>query len=158
MKKWTPNTPVTKDGRRQFTVWQKRLILREHLEQGVSISLLARKYQVHPVTIYQWKRMVDLAGDPKDPHASIDELLAEMDRLKKENHRLKLTVGDLSVEKLCQQEIIESLKKRSRDKLLERSRESLSRKAVPSNASVESSDEADSGFTTSSPILGGRSQ
>ena len=34
----------------------------------------------------------------KIPHGSIDELLAELDRLKKENHRLKLTIGDLTVE------------------------------------------------------------
>jgi len=67
MKKWTPIEQVTKDGRRQFPVWQKRLILREHIEQRVSISLLARKYQVHPVTIYNWRRMVDLAGDHEDP-------------------------------------------------------------------------------------------
>jgi len=147
MKKWTPIEQVTKDGRRQFTVWQKRLILREHVEQGLSISLLARKYQVHPVTIYNWRRMVDLAGDPEDPHGSIDELLAELDRLKKENRRLKLTIGDLTVEKACQQEVIESLKKRAREQLLQKSHESSSRKDSPSGESVESSDERDSGST-----------
>lgn len=111
MRKHEIHKPVTRDGKRQFTVWQKRLILREHVEQGISISLLARKYQIHPVTIYGWKRSVDLAGEHKDPHASIDELLAELERLQKENHRLKISIGDLTVEKTCQQEIIESLKK-----------------------------------------------
>jgi hypothetical protein len=36
MKQHEIRTPVTRDGRRQFTPWQKRLILREHVEQGVS--------------------------------------------------------------------------------------------------------------------------
>jgi transposase-like protein len=148
-KRWTPNKPISKDGRRQFTIWQKRLILREHMEEGVSVSLLARKYQVHPVTIYNWKRMIDLAGDPVDPHAAIDDLLAELERLKKENHRLKFAVGDLTLEKLCQLEVIDSLKKKSRDTLLETQRESSSEMAEPSNGSAESLGEADSGSTNS---------
>jgi len=32
-------------------VWQKRLILSAHVEQGTSITCLTRKHQVHPVTI-----------------------------------------------------------------------------------------------------------
>jgi len=148
-KRWTPNKPIVKDGRRQFTIWQKRLILREHVEEGLSVSLLSRKYQVHPVTIYNWKRMIDLAGDPVDPHAAIDDLLAELERLKKENHRLKFAVGDLTLEKLCQQEVIDSLKKKSRDTLLETQRESSSTEAEPSVESVESLGEADSGSTNS---------
>jgi transposase-like protein len=148
-RKWTPNKAVTRDGRRQFTIWQKRLILREHVEEGVSVSLLSRKYQVHPVTIYSWKRMIDLAGDPVDPHAAIDDLLAELERVKKENHRLKLAVGELTVEKLCQQDVIDSFKKKSRDKLLGKSQESSPAEATPSNESVESSGEVDSGSTSS---------
>jgi len=89
MRQHEVRTPVTRDGRRRFTVWQKRLILREHVEQGVSITYLSRKYQVHPVTIYSWKRMVDLSAEMKDPHASVDELLRELDQLRKENDRLR---------------------------------------------------------------------
>ena len=83
----------------------------------------------------------------KIPHGSIDELLAELDRLKKENHRLKLTIGDLTVEKTCQQEVIESFKKRAREQLLQKSHGSSSRRDSPSVESVESSDERGSGST-----------
>jgi transposase-like protein len=148
-KSWTPNKPVAKDGRRQFTVWQKRLILRELVEQGRSVSLLARKYQVHPVTLYNWKRTIDLADDFKDPHGTIDELLAELDQLKKENHRLKMAVGDLTVDKACQQEIIESLKKRAREALLAKSHTKSSRKGTQDDERADSSAEAANGSTTS---------
>ena len=138
MKETTIRTPVTRDGRRQFTVWQKRLILREHVEGGVSITYLARKYQVHPVTIYQWKRMVDLSAEMKDPHGSIDDLLQELDRMRKENHRLRLTVSDLVVEKSCQQDVIDAFKKREEDEKFARLRKQQFAKGTPSKESAES--------------------
>lgn len=139
MKETTVRTPVTRDGRRQFTVWQKRLILREHVEQGVSITYLARKYQVHPVTIYQWKRVVDLCGKMKDPHGDMDELLEELDRLRKENHRLKLAVSELVVEKSCQKDVISEFKKREDDEKFKRLRKQQSLKVIRSSGPAGSS-------------------
>lgn len=147
-RKWTPNVQITKDGKRQYTVGQKRLILREHVEQGVSISALSRKYQVHPVTIYSWKRMINLTEEFKDPHGSIDELLEELDRLKKENHRLKLAVGELTVDKTCQQELIDSLKKKSREVLLKESRKPSSPSATASSGPARNSVEPVNGSTS----------
>lgn len=138
MKKHEVHEPVTKDGRRQFTVWQKRLILRELLEGGTTVSALSRKYQVHPVTIYQWKRVVDLTGTMKDPHASIDELLQELDKMRKENKRLRDAVGDFVVEKACQQDIIEEFKKREQNEKFEKLRKESSRKEEQQPESAES--------------------
>src|SRR5262249_37178086 len=82
--------------------------------KGVSITYLSRKYQVHPVTIYSWKRMVDLIAEMKDPHASIDELLKELDQLRRDNDRLRIVVSDLVVEKAVQGDIIDAFKKENK--------------------------------------------
>ena len=139
MREIIVRTPVMRDGRRSFTILQKRLILREHIEQGVSITYLARKYQVHPVTIYGWKRVVDLSGKMKDPHSSMDDLLGELDRLRSENHRLRASVADLVVEKSCQQDIINEFKKREEDEKFKRLRNQQSLKVIRSGASAGSS-------------------
>ena len=138
MRQHEIRTPVTRDGRRQFTVWQKRLILREHVEQGVSITYLSRKYQVHPVTIYSWKRMVDLTAEMKDPHASVDELLRELDQLRKENDRLRLAVADLVVDKAVQADVIDAFKKREQNERFEKLRKKSLSKDMPSDASASS--------------------
>jgi transposase-like protein len=136
MKEHEIRTPITRDGRRQFTVWQKRLILREHVEQGTSITYLARKYQVHPVTIYGWKRMVDLSAEMKDPHASVDELLRELDQLRRENDRLRLAVADLVVEKAVQGDVIDAFQKREQNEKFEKLRKKSSPQVTPSGGSA----------------------
>lgn len=42
--------------RKHFTADQKVIILREHLENNVSVSQLAEKYNIHPNDIYNWKK------------------------------------------------------------------------------------------------------
>lgn len=42
--------------RRRFTAEAKVQILREHLENNVSISDLAKKHDIHPVVIHRWKK------------------------------------------------------------------------------------------------------
>ena len=46
--------PMSK--RRRFSAEVKVEILREHLDNNVSISELAKKYKVHPVMINRWKK------------------------------------------------------------------------------------------------------
>jgi transposase-like protein len=42
--------------RRRFTAEAKVQILREHLENNVKVSELAKKYDIHPVMIQRWKK------------------------------------------------------------------------------------------------------
>jgi len=42
--------------KRVFTSEQKVKILREHLENGVSVSELCERYQIHPNNFYNWKK------------------------------------------------------------------------------------------------------
>jgi transposase-like protein len=44
--------------KRRFTAAQKVSILREHLENQVSISELADKHEIAPTMIYQWKKQL----------------------------------------------------------------------------------------------------
>ena len=42
--------------RRRFKAEEKVRILREHLENQVSISDLAKAHDIHPVVIHRWKK------------------------------------------------------------------------------------------------------
>ena len=84
--------------RRTFSKGQKMEILREISSGSMSLSDLARKHDIHPVTIYSWKR--NLRETMKKPEeADIAEILKENERLKLEISALKETVSDLAVGK-----------------------------------------------------------
>ena len=72
-------------GRKRHTIEQKNLILSEHFEKGVSLSELARQNQIHPITLYNWKKQ--MADKKKDNELDINEILAENEKLK--DHPLK---------------------------------------------------------------------
>lgn len=87
-----------KQRRRTFSKGQKMEILREISSGAISLSELARKHDIHPVTIYSWKRT--LRETMKKPEeADIAEILKENERLKLEVSALKETVSDLAVGK-----------------------------------------------------------
>lgn len=44
--------------RRRFSAEQKILILREFLENHMSISTLCEKHKIHPNEIYRWKKQL----------------------------------------------------------------------------------------------------
>lgn len=73
-------------------------ILREISSGSASLSDLARKHDIHPVTIYSWKRTLrETMKKPEEPN--LDEILKENERLKLEVLALKETVSDLAVGK-----------------------------------------------------------
>lgn len=85
--------------RRQFfSLEKKQSIIKEHYSEGISIPVLARKYGVHAITLYNWKRQMKHKKneEPINPEF-IQNLIAENDRLKTENQTLKAKVGDLTI-------------------------------------------------------------
>jgi transposase len=44
--------------RKHYSSIQKVEILREHMENGVSLSDLARRYNIHPNMIHRWKKQL----------------------------------------------------------------------------------------------------
>ena len=85
-----------KKPRKYYSKARKMEILRELESSSLSLSDLARKHDIYPVTVYSWKRT--LRESIKKPEQfDIDELLKEVDRLKLENSALKDTVSDLAV-------------------------------------------------------------
>ncbi|MFZ1320484.1 MAG: transposase [Ignavibacteria bacterium] len=42
--------------RKHLSAEQKVIILREHLDNNVSVSVLSEKYNIHPNDIYNWKK------------------------------------------------------------------------------------------------------
>lgn len=105
-----------KTRRKYFSRARKMEILRELEGSELSLSALARKHDIHPVTVYSWKRT--LRENMKKPEeVDITELLKENERLKLEVSALKETVSDLAVGKRileCSNEILkrDQLKKK----------------------------------------------
>ena len=44
--------------RRYWTAEQKRALVEEAEQPGMSISLVARKYEVHPNQLFRWRRLM----------------------------------------------------------------------------------------------------
>jgi transposase-like protein len=87
-----------KTRRKHYNTARKMEILRELESSGLSLSDLARKHDIHPVTVHLWKRT--LRENMKNPEEiNIAELLKENERLKLEVSSLKETVSDLAVSK-----------------------------------------------------------
>jgi transposase len=98
--------------RTYLTNSQKLMILKENRDDGVPISILARKHGIHPITIYQWKKKMD----QDENELSIDkikEILLENERLKKENKNLKIKVADLSIDTEILKDALDIVKKKS---------------------------------------------
>lgn len=101
---------VRKNGRR-FSVFEKQVILRQYYKQGVPLATLARRYNVSRGAIYKWKTWIDIKKDPEMPHGKMEQMLAELEKLRSENQILKKSVQDLSYEKTCSKILINELKK-----------------------------------------------
>ena len=116
--------------RKHFSRAQRELILKEHTEQGIPISQLARKNGIHAITIYQWKRKMDQDNDAISPE-KIRELLLENSKLKSENKLLKNKIADLAVSNDILHDAIEISKKREllkQAQLLEQSKKAKNTK------------------------------
>lgn len=89
---------VTHSKRKYFTQEKRHLIVKEHFSTGISIPVLARKYGIHAITLYAWKRNMNQKKDQSeiDPEF-IKKLIEENDKLKGEVHFLKAKVGDLAI-------------------------------------------------------------
>ena len=111
-------------GSKRLSKFQREQIIREHTEQGIPISQLARKNGINAVAIYQWKRLMNQDDESITPE-KIRELLHENTKLKTENKLLKCKVADLAVSNDILHEAIEISKKRDllkQAKLLEQSK------------------------------------
>ncbi|RYE58294.1 MAG: hypothetical protein EOP48_03860 [Sphingobacteriales bacterium] len=54
--------------KKQYSFQQKEQILREHFEQGLSISAVSRKHQINVVNLDNWKKMFMTSGKPPACH------------------------------------------------------------------------------------------
>lgn len=89
---------ATSNKRKHFTQEKKQLIINEHNSQGISTPVHARKYGVHAITLYSWKRPMNHKKDESPISAEyIQKLIEENDKLKAENQNLKAKVGDLTI-------------------------------------------------------------
>lgn len=72
--------------RRKFTKEQKLEIVKESIEEGVSMEALAQQYKIHPNSIYKWRReylRYEDASFPGNGHKLMSAEEQEIARLKK---------------------------------------------------------------------------
>jgi len=99
--------------KRQYrTKFQKLQLLNELDSGGMTISILARKHGIHPVTIHKWKR--EMTQETKKDSVDIKEILQELEKLKEENNHLKKAVGNMAINNEILQTANEVLKKNQR--------------------------------------------
>lgn len=101
--------------RKRISKEQKFNILTEHIENGTPISELARLHGIHPITIYQWKRQM---SDKPKQDLNIEEILRELNEVKKKNNQLTKALGELSLDNQCLKDINVFLKKKQKEELL----------------------------------------
>ena len=111
---------------KRFTKEQKRNILSEHFEEGLSISELSRKHQVSAHAIYKWRNAMKKQQD-EDKTISLDteQLLEEIEQLKRENSRLKHTVADQALDISTLKQWNDFIKKKLREEKLSSQKNSL---------------------------------
>ena len=83
--------------RNYFNKAAKSKILEELRTSGMTVTNLARKHGIHPITVYKWKR--EMGKKIEKLPTNIQELLDENERVKCENENLKKALADVAVEK-----------------------------------------------------------
>ena len=117
---------------KRFTKDQKFHILSEHLEKGLSISELARKYQVSAHSIYKWRNVMKEQNEDKKISLDTEQLLNEIEQLKKENSCLKHTVAEQAVDISTLKQWNDFIKKKLREEKLNSQKNSLNQKPLKS--------------------------
>ena len=120
---------VENSKRKRYSKSQKLHILNELKTGAMNHSDLARKYQIHPVTLHQWKRT--LKSEKIDQDINIEEILEENAQLKKQRDDLKKIIGELALDKKILESANEIYKKKYREKLLKSQNKSSKKKKAP---------------------------
>ena len=81
---------MTKRKRKKYTREFKEEAVKLVTEQGYQVSEAARNLEVHPNMLSRWKR--EILGDDESSFGmgSLNDVQAELQRLRKENKRLKM--------------------------------------------------------------------
>jgi transposase len=80
--------------RKHYSSVQKVEILREHLENGISIGELARRYAIHPNMIHKWKKQLFenalgiFSQKHKGPHSSESRKIEQLEAKLKDKDSL----------------------------------------------------------------------
>ena len=76
----------------------------------MTIAAMARRYEIHPVTLHQLKRKMSKPQEPKKDE-DFKEVLSENEKLKLDNENLKKALGEMAVDNQILKTYNEVLKK-----------------------------------------------
>lgn len=107
---------IEKTKRRYFTTAKKLQILEELKKGSLTHSDLARKYKLHPVTLYQWKRT--MSEKKLSEEIDYEQILKDYEKIKAENDQLKKAVAEMAIDKQILQTANDIYKKKYRQQQL----------------------------------------
>ena len=81
---------MTKRKRKKYTQEFKEEAVKLVTEQGYQVSEAARNLGVHPNMLSRWKREILGDGENSSGAGKLHDVQAELQRLRKENKRLKM--------------------------------------------------------------------
>jgi transposase-like protein len=111
---------ITSSKRKYFTQEKKQTIINEHKTSGIPLTVLARKYGVHVITLHNWKRQMNHKKDQSPIDIEyIQKLISEVEELRAENEKLKAKVGDLSIKNDILKDGLEIVQKKALLKALQ---------------------------------------
>ena len=90
--------------RKSFTMKQRSDILNELYSSGMTVTALARKHEIHPVTIHNWKQIMlkkttkKRSKKPTSHDNDLTEVMSENQSLKEQLDNLKKAFADISID------------------------------------------------------------
>ena len=90
--------------RKSFTMKQRSDILNELCSSGMTVTALARKHEIHPVTIHNWKQIMlkkttkKRSKKPTSHDNDLTEVMSENQSLKEQLDNLKKAFADISID------------------------------------------------------------
>ena len=93
--------------RRQFTTEQKLLVVNETLQQGMSISYVARRHGLPPSLVFRWRRLMSEGG--KEAVRADEDVVAasEVRRLEERVRDLERIIGRKTMEVEILKEVLD---------------------------------------------------
>lgn len=116
--------------RRVFSLNKKKQIIEEHCINGLSISALSRKYGIHSVTLYSWKRSIMNDKNTKSELTSeeLADAFKKIDEQEKKIKYLEKIVADKAIENAILQESVDTALKKNRREAARKLQKKLKRK------------------------------
>jgi transposase len=107
--------PATVETRRRWTSSEKLAVVKQTLEPGNTVSMVARERGINPSQLFQWKRLYQegVLSDASSAHGLVVPA-SEMAAAMKKIHQLERMLGKKTLENEILKEVVEQVQAKLR--------------------------------------------